>query len=172
MFKLIGVCLTLTACGYIGLTWARIYEKRPQQLTALEGALQLLETEIIYTATPLQEAMKHVSQRCDPDISELFRNMAAELEKTEGATAGEAWERAADDFYSGTALNQRDLHILKRFGASLGVSDREDQAKHLEMTRSQLRLASTQAETLSRKNSTIFKYMGFLSGLFLVLVLY
>lgn len=172
MLKLIGACLILAACGHIGLTWARIYEKRPQQLTALEGALQLLETEILYTATPLREALKQVEAKCDPEVAGLFRSTAAELNKMEGITAGEAWERAAEEFFPETALSQRDLHIIKRFGAYLGASDREDQAKHLEMAKSQLRLAASQAEAISLKNSKVFKYLGFLSGLMLVLILY
>jgi len=172
VIKLIGVFLTLAACGNMGLTWARVYEKRPQQLTSVEAALQLLETEIIYAATPLPEAMEQVALKCDPETAGLFKNTARELNKMEGITAGEAWGRAVDAFFPGTAWNERDAHILKRFGASLGASDREDQAKHLQMARSQLKLATHQAEAISRKNSTVFKYLGFLGGLLLVLILY
>ena len=172
MLKLIGAGMTLAACGSIGVTWARVYEKRPQQLVAIEGALQLLETEILYGATPLPEAMAQVALKCDPEIAGLFRNTALELRKMAGITASEAWEAAVQDFFPGTALNKQDLQILKRFGAPLGASDKEDQAKHIELTKSQLKLAAQQAELLSRKHALVYKYLGFLGGLLLVLILY
>ena len=58
MLKLIGAGMTLAACGSIGVTWARIYEKRPQQLVAIECALQLLETEILYGAITIGEVWR------------------------------------------------------------------------------------------------------------------
>lgn len=172
VIKLIGVCMTLAACGTMGLTWAGVYEKRPRHLIAMDSALQLLETEIIYGATPLADAMVHISQSCDPEIAELFKYTACELRKMEGVTAGEAWSSALMLFQEKGFLNNSDIQILKRFGASLGMSDREDQAKHLELARSQLKLAAAQAEDAAKKNSTVFRYMGFLGGLFLTLVIY
>ncbi len=172
MIKLIGACMTVAACGSMGYTWARVYEKRPQQLTALEAALQMLETEIIYGATPLPEALSQVAAKCDSQTAGLFRDAAGELRKMKGITAAEAWDRAVNRFFPETALSVQDLQILKRFGVSLGASDREDQAKHIQLAKSQLRQAAVQAETLSRKNSAVFKYLGFLGGLVLALVLY
>ncbi len=172
MIKLIGACLTLAACGNMGLTWAGVYEKRPRQLAALEGALQLLETEMLYAATPLIEAMTEVAEKCDRSAAGLFRTAAAELGKMEGYTAGEAWDKALEQFFPGTALNARDLHILKRFGPSLGISDREDQAKYLAMTKSQLKTAAAEAAAEAKKNAAVYRYLGLLGGLLLVLLLY
>lgn len=172
MIKLIGACLTVAACSNMGLTWARVFEKRTRQLISLEGAIQLLETEILYGATPLPEAMEQVSGRCDSEVAALFGNTAEELRKMEGMTAGEAWGRAVNRFLPETALNDHDLQILRRLGSALGVSDRDDQAKHLQLAKSQLKISTVQAETAARKNVSIYKYLGFLGGLLLVLVLY
>jgi len=116
--------------------------------------------------------MAQVSKKCDPEVAVLFRNTEAELGKMEGITAGEAWCRAADEFYNETALNNRDLQIIKRFGVSLGTSDREDQVKHISLTKSQLKQAALEAEKLSKKNAVVYKYLGFLGGLLLALILY
>lgn len=172
VLKLIGACMTLGACGSMGLVWAGVHEKRPRQLTALEGALQLLETEITYGATPLPEAMEQVAGRCDPQAAGLFMMTAREFAKMGGVTAAEAWERALGRFFPATALDETDLNILIRFGASLGISDRQDQAKHLKLAMNQLKAAAGRAEAEARKNSNIFKYLGFLGGMLLVLILY
>jgi stage III sporulation protein AB len=172
LLKVLGICLTMTACGGIGLIWARTYEKRPLHLSALIAALQLLETEILYGATPMPEAMEQVGSKCDDEVKELFLNTSVQLKNMEGLTAAEAWERAMEKTLPDTYFNSEDIKILKRFGASLGVSDRQDQAKHLELTRSQLKLALKQAEAAAGKHASVIKYMGFLSGLMLVLILY
>lgn len=172
MIKAIGICMTLAACGGMGFLWARVYEGRLRQLISLEGALQLLETEIIYGATPMVEAMSLVAGRCDREISGLFDITVRELDKMEGLTAGEAWNRALDIFSPHISLKKSDVEILRRMGAALGGSDREDQAKHLKLTQSQLKLAVSQAEELSAKYAGMYKYLGFLGGLFLVLVIY
>lgn len=172
MLKLIGACLTLAACANFGFTWAGMYEKRTRQIKGIEGALQLLETEIIYGATPLPEAMAEVALRCDSEIAGLFRGTAGELRKMDGSTGGEAWQRAIDDFLPVTALHKQDIHILRRLGSSLGISDREDQAKHLKLTKSQLAAAAAEAEMNAKKSVTVYRYLGVLGGLLLVLVLY
>lgn len=172
MLKLVGMCMTLGACGTMGLMWARVYEKRPRQLAALEEALLLLETEITYGSTPLPEAMELVSRQCYREVASVFRQTAVELKKMEGSTANEAWVRSVDAFYPGSALTDSDLQIMRRFGVSLGNSDREDQMKHLALARSQLKAAADQADAAARKTASVFKYLGFLGGLFVVLVLY
>ena len=156
----------------MGMMWARVYEKRPRQLTSLEEALLLLETEITYGSTPLTEAMELVARQCYPEVSSVFRQTAFELKKMEGATANEAWARSVDAFFPGSALTDGDLQVLRRFGVSLGNSDREDQVKHLELARNQLKMAASQAEIAAGKTAVVYKYLGFLGGLFLVLVLY
>ncbi|MBU7007627.1 stage III sporulation protein SpoIIIAB [Phosphitispora fastidiosa] len=172
MIKIIGACVTLGACATMGFTWAGVYEKRPQQLIYLGQGLQLLETEILYGATPLPEAMEQVAANCSPEVSGFFSCTAAELRRMEGLTAGEAWDRAIARYSVKTALAKKDLHILRRFGVSLGASDREDQAKHLKVALSQLKLAAAEAEAAARKNATVYRYLGFLGGLLLVMILY
>jgi len=172
MIKLIGACMALAACGGMGLTWARNYQNRPRQLSALQQSLQLLETEIIYGATPLPEAMELVAARSNRESAGLFQLTAAEFRKMDGVTAGEAWDKAVKMFYPDSALSDTDLQVLKRFGVTLGASDKEDQAKHLQLTMNQLKMAAAEAETDARKHSTVYRYLGFLGGLFLVLIIY
>lgn len=172
MLKILGAGLVLAACTGIGFTLAREYTERPRQLRSLESALQMLETEIVYGATPLTEALEHIAAGCDPGIKNLFRQTAIELCQAKGCTAGEAWQQALADFYQASAVESTDINVLKRLGASLGLSDRRDQEKHLKLAREQLRHEIRSAEEISLKNSRLCRYLGVLGGLALVLVLY
>lgn len=172
MFKILGSGLILSACTGLGFILARDYLERPRQLRSIESALQMLETEIVYGATPLSEALDHIAAGCDPGVTVLFSQTARELRLSGGCTAGEAWQQSLAAFYQTSAVKDVDIAVLKRLGVSLGLSDRMDQKKHLKLAREQLRQEIRQAEELAQKNGRLYRYLGVLGGLALVLVLY
>lgn len=172
MLKIFGAGLAVSACTGIGFAIAGDYTERPRQLRAVESALQMLETEIVYGATPLREALELLAVRCEPGIAVLFRHTAAELQQGSGCTAGEAWQKALAVLYQTSSLKSADIIVLKRLGVSLGMSDRRDQEKHLKLAREQLQQEIRLAEELALKNGRLCRYLGVLGGLALVLVLY
>lgn len=171
MIKLLGALVVVFSCTLIGLTVASAYSRRPGEIRALQNALQLLETEIAYGATPLPDALSSVAERCDSRVALLFSLSARELMTMRGITAREAWEYALAEFYPKSALNRVDRSILLELGNSLGVSDREDQIKHLMLAKEQLKLEQAKAEDASIKNTKVYNYLGFLGGLTIVLIL-
>ena len=172
MLKLVGAALVVAASGLSGMAVAGNYSRRPRELRSLRTALQMLETEIAYGATQLPEAMVQVANRCDDAVGPLFTLAASELSARSGVTAAEAWERALGAFYPGTALLPKDLQILRNLGSSLGISDREDQIKHLRLAMEQVGSENLAAEEEAARNVKLWSYLGFLGGLTLVLVLY
>ncbi|OPX86579.1 MAG: stage III sporulation protein SpoAB [Pelotomaculum sp. PtaB.Bin104] len=171
MLKLVGAFLVVTASGLSGLSVARNYRRRPRELRSLRAALQMLETEISYGTTFLPEALQQVSARCERTTAALFSGAAAELSTMSGLTAAEAWDRALRKYYPGTALKPGDLAVLQRFGASLGISDREDQIKHLHLVMEQIDAETADAENESARNVKLWSYLGFIGGILVVLLL-
>lgn len=171
MLKFLGAAAVVLSCTLIGLTIAGSYSRRPGEIRSLLNALQMLETEISYGATPLPEALAYVAERCDIRVALLFSRTAEELMTMRGITAREAWEMALNMYYPRSALTKTDRAILLELGNSLGVSDREDQVKHLILTKEQLKLEQAKAEEDSLKNTKVYNYLGFLGGLTIVLIL-
>ncbi|SHE61974.1 stage III sporulation protein AB [Desulforamulus putei DSM 12395] len=159
------------SCTLIGMTVASSYSRRPGEIRSLLTALQMLETEVSYGATPLPEALAYVAERCDPRVALLFSRTAQELMTMRGITAREAWEMALNEYYPRSALTKTDRAILLELGNSLGISDREDQVKHLVLAKEQLKLEQAKAEEASLKNTKVYNYLGFLGGLTIVLIL-
>lgn len=172
MLKLVGSAIVVAASGLTGIAVAGNYSRRPRELRSLQSALQVLETEIAYGATPLLEAMRLVAVRSDQAAGKLFSGTAALLSHMSGMTASEAWEKSLEFYYPATALKPQDLFILRNLGSSLGVSDREDQIKHLQLAMEQIRRETAAAEEEASRNVKMWSYLGFLGGLMLVLVLY
>ncbi|KJS14183.1 MAG: stage III sporulation protein AB [Peptococcaceae bacterium BRH_c8a] len=172
MIKLIGAILLVSACGYAGWHVSRSYARRPVELRQFMTALQMLETEITYAATPLPDALSGIAERVDARVSSFFAHAAKELQTTRGTSARQAWSAALDRYRTGSTLDRGDLGILNSLGHNLGISDRDDQAKHLRLTLEQLKMAQARAEETASKNVKLWNYVGLLGGLIIVLALY
>ena len=171
MLKLLGSVIIVASCGMAGLLKARVYIRRPSELRALRSALQILETEIAYAASPLAKAFQTVAACSENNVADLFKAASQELLRMSGQTAGEAWDKALAVFYPQTALTHSDLSILRNFGSTLGISDREDQIKHLRLTQEQLKAETEKADEEAGRNAKIWNYFGFFGGIVAVLIL-
>lgn len=172
MLKLMGAILLVAAGGAAGMLKAGEYAKRPGELKSLLAAIQMLETEILYGATPLAEALDRVAGSADRSVSRFFQRVARELRSMTGCTAGEAWERALTWFFTVNSLSPQDTAILRNLGKALGISDREDQAKHLKLACSQLKMEISRAEEEAAKNTKMWNYLGFCGALVVAIILY
>jgi stage III sporulation protein AB len=172
MLKLLGSIVVTIAGGLTGMVIARSYSLRPMELRYLQSALQMLETEITYTATPLAEALGLVAARADNRVAPLFEQTRAELLSMSGCTAGEAWENALRKFYPQSALLTCDFSILRSLGSALGISDSRDQSKHLRLAMEQIGMEINRAESNALRHVKLWNYLGFLGGLVIVLLFY
>jgi stage III sporulation protein AB len=97
---------------------ARGYAQRPRLLRSLQTALQLLETEINYGATPLPDALKMVATAGDSQIAPFFLTVRKFLLAPGGKGLGEAWEKGLKELKYYTVLNTRDLEPLASPGSN------------------------------------------------------
>lgn len=172
MLKLIGGLLVISATGVAGWRVARGYARRPVELRQFMAALQVLETEITYVATPLPDAFSRLAEQVDQPAAAFFRQVAGELRSSRGISARDAWNQALAEYFPWSALSRSDLGILRGLGNSIGLSDREDQGKHLRLAAEQLKMALAAAEDQAAKNVKLWNYLGLLGGLLVVLALY
>lgn len=163
--KVIGGILLVAAFSLAGLSVADNYRRRPEELREILSALQILETEIMYGAVPLPDALQHIEQCSGGPIRELFAGVRAMLRSGQGLTAGEAWKISLAAVFPASALSETDRAILANFGGSLGISDREDQVKHINLAREQLKREEARAAEESSRCVRLWRYLGFLTGL-------
>ncbi len=171
LLKTAGCFLLLAAASAVGYLVAAAYTRRPAELRQLQSALQMLETEIGYGATPLPEAFYRISRLSAAPVGTIFAAARDSLRAGQGMTAGEAWVMAVRQVYGATALTETDRTILEDFGASLGASDRTDQLKHLHLTREQLRQEELKASESAGRQARLWLYLGPLSGLALCIII-
>lgn len=171
MFKVLGAILVISACTLLGFEVANKYKLRPLQLRALRSMLNLLEAEIVYASTPLPLALEKVARHASAPLNSLFLKAREELLAGDGLTAGEAWLKAVDSMQGTMHLDEEDLNILREFGAGLGGSDKEEQIKNLQLTKELLKQQEWKADERRNKNERMWRTMGFLTGMAIVLIL-
>jgi stage III sporulation protein AB len=171
VLKVIAALLVIAASGLVGLQAASYYCLRSRQLQALQSALLMMDTEIVYGATPLPAALDKVGKASDRAVGRIFLAAGQLLGQQQGWTATEAWSQALAGEWRYTALKQDDLAILKDFGEGLGASDRSQQHKKITLTVLQLQQDEEKARQDCGKNERLWRYGGFLLGLSIVLLL-
>lgn len=171
ILKIIGSLLVMTATSAIGFALARDCSRRPRQLRELQGILQMFENEISFLSNILTDAFLKIYASASSEVAEFFKATIDNLKAYEGINASEAWEKAVNDNIKRTALNKEDESILVSFGKMLGNSDLEGQIKNIRLTLTQLKLQEQKAEESRKKNESMYKNLGILSGLAVVIIL-
>jgi stage III sporulation protein AB len=172
MVKVLGSVLIVVASTLIGFRIAARYANRSRQLRQFISALKLLETEIFYAATPLPDACRRIAMRTPTPVGAFFLQVAENLMDGRGRTATEVWREALLAMKDELALKESDRSVLIAFGQTLGVSDREDQIKHIHLAIAQLSAEEVIAREEQLKSEKMWRYLGALLGLTLVILLY
>ncbi|AAM24508.1 stage III sporulation protein AB [Caldanaerobacter subterraneus subsp. tengcongensis MB4] len=167
--KLIGVILTIFSTTSIGYLMAMKFKARRWILKSLISALNLLKLEITYSRTPLERALKKVALSSDKTVGELFQRASLHLGEQSGLTAGEAWEKALNEWERGY-LSKEEKEILRAFGTILGISDAGNQEKNFNLTMDLLKRQLNLAEEEGKKNEKLYQNLGFLLGLAIVIL--
>lgn len=164
-----GCVLFISGCGSLGLWFARRIRRRPVELREFLMALALLDTEIVWGATPLPEAFGIVKERTDSPWQEFFAELQDRLLR--GEPANIAWKETIITHIPRLCLKREDWQVISDVSKGLGRSDRPEQHKQLELVLHQLALMKEQAGIWSEKQAKMWSYLGFLCGIACVLVM-
>ncbi|QNK55460.1 stage III sporulation protein SpoIIIAB [Paenibacillus sp. PAMC21692] len=171
MLGVLGAILIIVAGTLIGFQQAARFAERPKQLRQLSHALQRLETEIGYGHTPLPEALERTASATAPPISPILRSAAEGVWKAEGPTFQESWSAAVKQHWRDTAMKATEMGVLIRLGTTLGISDKEDQMKHLRLALSQLKAEEESARDDQARYEKMWKSLGVLLAVLIVILM-
>lgn len=172
MIKLLGGLCIVFAATMIGLYQGLQLSNRGRQIRLLIAALKRLETEIRYGFTPLPDALSTVARTLDGPLSSLLHKAAEGLSDGKARSATESWRLALDEHWPYTAMKMPEREIVLRLGGTLGISDRTDQEKHLQLAISQLQAEETNAWEEERRYGKMWRSLGLLGGLLIVILMY
>jgi stage III sporulation protein AB len=170
MLKLIGSSLVIVASTIGGIIYAQSYVYRVRELNEVQRCICELENEIVYTHTPLPEALINISNRSKKPISEIFRKISMELSSNNHDSVYEAF-RDIFEKSKNIYLKTDDINIVLDLAKSLGESDIDGQVNIFLFTINNLKKAISDAEISMKKNVKMFRYLGFSIGAMIVIML-
>lgn len=154
----------------VGFSIARNYAERPRQLHGLLTAIQILQTEIVYAATPLAQALSNASRATGGCVAVFLHMIAGDIGRYTSARV--AWECGLDQLQASSALLAPDIDALRALGDVIGTSDREDQQRHLLLAARRIESLYQVAALEAAKNERLWRYLGVLAGVVVVIIIF
>ncbi len=172
LIKLIGSGVIITAATCTGYVLAGRYSGRVRHIRLMQDGLRMLEGHILFTSTPLPEALKKTAKRLGKPVDRIFDISSELLDSRMGYTVEEAWSIALSSTRDLLCMNAEDIEIIANFTKTLGSTDKENQEKNFRLVEIQLNSQLKKAEENRDRNERMYKNLGFLLGATLIILLF
>lgn len=162
------IFLTSTSIGYI---YGKTFSARLENLIYLEQCIKILETEVVYGAIPLPEALNNVFNKGKSRVSYIFEEIRNDLlfNKREGVY--HSFLSVERKLYDNLHLKKEDVEIFLALGRVLGTSDRIDQQKNFILILNQITAQILDAKVERNKNEKLYRSLGVITGIGIIILL-
>ena len=164
--KIIIYSCIFLSCSAICILISRKYEERVKQLKEFKNALNMFKTKIKFTYEPIPEIFEQISKQIETNTGKIFKLASCNMEVL---TAGDAWNMAVDTNI--LSINDEDRNILKNLSKLLGQTDLEGQINQIELTSRFLDEQIEKAEKERLKSEKMYRTLGMVIGLAIVIIL-
>ena len=162
--------LVITGCTSIGFLLSRIFSDRLEDLKSLKTLLNILQNKIKFTHLPLYEIFEQIGEmNTKTKIKRIFLKCG---EKIKQMNIEKAWNDSIEEEMFFLNLNNEDIDTLISLGNTLGKTDVEGQISALEEFKERLDVQIREAEMQKNKNSKLYKSLGTIVGLVIVILLF
>lgn len=169
--KIIGVCLILCSSTAIGFELSRQLKERVEELESIRKLLLMLRGEIKYSHSTLAEAFQAIGRRLKSSYGAFLLKAADEMDSMEGQTLAQIWERCVNEELKESALKKEDREKLVHLGSQLGYLDTEMQISTIELYLEQVQEEIKNAAESCKRNGRLYRTMGVIAGIFLVILM-
>lgn len=166
MIKYSMLFLVFITSSLIGKMIAQKYSDRLKELQEMKNAFSIFKTKIKFTYEPIPVIFQEIAQTSEHHVKTIFETAVNSM-KTQNASS--AWEIAIE--CSKNNLKEEDKQILKTLSKMLGTTDAEGQISQIEVTETFLEKQIKQAEEERQKNEKMYRKLGSVIGLALVVIL-
>ncbi len=171
MIKLLAGIIVLFGCGYLGILFSIKFKKRIKQLAELQQAMCELEHNIEFLQIPIGDGLNFVSKHCETELKSVFLYMSERLQTSPVCDMERLWRRGFEKYRQALALKDEDIEIMIDFSKSLGSGNREKEKNNIKVTSMRLKIAEDEARIEQEQNSKMYRGLGFLFGIFVVIIL-
>lgn len=168
--RYIFLLLVITGCTSIGFLMSKIFSDRLEDLKNLGLLINILQNKIKFTQLPLNEIFEQIGTM---NIKSKIKNIFLECSKNlKQMNMEKSWNEAIENEMFFLNLNNEDIDMLASLGSTLGKSDIEGQISELSEFKERLYSQIKEAEIQKSKNSKLYKSLGTIVGLVIVILLF
>ena len=164
--KIMLLCFIFIGTSSIGIMLSNRYKNRTKELYEIKKALNYFRTKIEYTYEPLKDIFLDISKNLNYNIGNIFKVAAIKMEE---ASVQDAWQNSIE--ISENSFNKNDIQIIKSFGETLGQTDIQGQLNKTNLTLELIEKQIEDARYEQAKNEKLYKTLGIITGMGLVIIL-
>lgn len=171
ILRLAACAAIMLGCGYLGILFASGFKARVRQIGEFTAALSQLEFDIDFLNITVRESFEKIAGNSPPGIACIFSYVAERMEEERCVKTEKLWERAIRINRSELFLTDGDVAILADFSKNLGCGSRDNEINNIRAAIMRLKLAEDEARAEASGNVKMYRGLGLLCGIFLVIVL-
>lgn len=171
LLKIAGGLLIILSSTLIGFCYGSRFSNRLENLIYLEQCIKLLETEIVYGAVPLPDALTNVFNKGNKKVSFIFKEINSFLFNNRDGDVFNSFLSVTELLRTKLDFKEEDIELFLSLGRVLGSSDRQDQEKNFKLILNQIAINQNEALIQRDKNERMYKDLGILAGFFIVIIL-
>lgn len=168
--RILGMMMIFISCSGIGIMCSYIYKKRLEELNDWKKGVVMLKNEINFSLTPLSEAFEVIAHRLEGNIQIFFDDIGLLLKSNHYQSIERLDDKLLEKSLLNTCLNQKDRRIIIQFIKNLGALDKESQINNLMLHIEQIEQEVESSRSNEVKNNKLFKTLGILSGIFVIVI--
>lgn len=169
-FRYLFLLLVLTGSTSIGFLLSKKYSDRLIELNNIGNLINILQNKIKFTHKPLREVLEETASiKENTRISEIFLKTG---QKLKNQRIEEAWNESISEQRFFLNLESEDINLLKTLGNVLGKTDVEGQMSEINQFNTLLKVQIKNAEEERNKNAKMYKSLGTIIGLAIVIILF
>ena len=161
----------LVGCAYLGIIFSDSFRKRVRQLEEFEMVIKQMEFDIDFLNTPLARTLKRLSGMSDGVVGDVVGYVCDGLSGTSCVDMQNLWKKALERFENRLNLTLEDKKIILDFSKNLGCGDRTREKNNINAALMRLKVAEDDARIAAAKNIRMYRGLGVLVGIFIVIVL-
>lgn len=171
LLKFLSMLSIFSICTIIGYYYGQKYALRFENLVYLEQCIKILETEIVYGATPLPDALSNVYKKGKSTVSYIFEDIKKDLISNKRGFVFESFLEIESQLYNRLYLKKEDVEIFLSLGRVLGTSDRLDQSKVFKIILNQISAQIAEAKAEKNQNLKLYRSLGVITGIGIIILL-
>lgn len=168
--KYIFLFFLFLGVSFLGNLISRKYKNRVDELKDFKEALNILQSKMKFTYEPLGEIFNEIGEifHKKSKISSIFKNASLNMENDNFKNS---WEKSINSGKEETSLKDEDINLIKGLGNTLGKTNIDGQLNEITLTMNFLDTQIEKAENDCRKNEKMYRSLGTIFGLAIVIIL-